>query len=459
MPPKGSKKAGVKANGAEPAARVDCRVEVKVELAAGESDRVNLAYIEKVQKATECVNAHQFFKQIDKELPLKITDASDSGVQSPFDAAACRKDLQTQSASYTCGVNLFWINLLWSPTPGVPLRCSAIESMSATRFAKPCIMDVLHVAVPDKDYNPLEHKGALLRVSPEEITAAVLLAIARDIEDGVPDAVLKAWRNTVLSTTCTFKVLPDSTARYWYALQQRENISMTHVAVNRSVFQRMHEIHRMIKGMRQLRAASEITAANIAHVYEENIKMTPGAAATVTNKCVDCIVTVINRMVDEPEMSYCLQDLDEKAAVCDDPNPFNSHTRLQALCDKSGKSQQHLTLLVHGIWYDWVKGLSRSLSVTDIRGTASTGNRGLADLLLYKHQVKMSLLQWGRKKLQDDSTDWINGPVTEATSSHKAWYIVETSGDQNYRAGRTGSQTKWLNFMIEVAFGRLYDAP
>ena len=158
MPPKGSKNKAVAA-GVEPAARVDCKVEVKVELAAGESDKVNLAYIEKVQNATECVSAHQFFKQIEKELPLKITDTSDSGVQSPFDAAACRTALHTRSESYTCGVNLFWINLLWSPTPGVPLRCSASESMSATRFAQPCVMDVLHVAVPDKDYNPLEHKG------------------------------------------------------------------------------------------------------------------------------------------------------------------------------------------------------------------------------------------------------------------------------------------------------------
>ena len=251
-------------------------------------------------------------------------------------------------------------------------------------------MDVLHVAVPDKDYNPLEHKAALLRVSPEEVTAAVILAIARDIQDGVPDSVLKAWGKTVLSTTCMFKVLPDSTARYWYALQQRENISMTHVAVNRSVFQRMHEIHRMIKGMRESRAASEITAATIAQVYEENINMAPGAAATVTNKIVDCIVTVINRMLDESDISYCLQDLDEKAVLCDDANPFNSHTRLQVLCDKSGKSQQNLTILVQGIWYNWVKGISRSLSGADIKGTASTGNRGLADLLLYQHQVKMS---------------------------------------------------------------------
>jgi hypothetical protein len=42
--------------------------------------------------------------------------------------------------------------------------------------------------------------------------------IARDIENNEDISVLQAWKRSVLSTTGTCKLLPTSTARYWYAL-------------------------------------------------------------------------------------------------------------------------------------------------------------------------------------------------------------------------------------------------
>ena len=41
--------------------------------------------------------------------------------------------------------------------------------------------------------------------------------IARDIENNEEINALQAWKRSVLSTTGTFKLLPTSTARYWYA--------------------------------------------------------------------------------------------------------------------------------------------------------------------------------------------------------------------------------------------------
>ena len=460
MPPKGSKnKQPNQAVVAAAAPDSVAKLEVKVELPNGEADKANLSYIDLVQKAKDVIDNHPLFRNIESELPLQITaNKTESGVQTPFDSEACKHALRAQSKMYTCGVNLFWINFLWSPTPGVPLRCSAIETLSNSKFAEPCILESVHVAVLDKDFDPLVHKGSLQRVSPEEITAAMILAIARDIQADAPDHILKSWRTKVLSTTCTFILLADSTARYWYALQQRENFTVTHAAVNRSVFQRMHEIHRLMKGMRESHTSSDITSASVTKVYEENLRMAPGSASTVSNNFVDSIITAINRMLFEPEIAYCLQDLDEKSALCDDPNPFNSHVRLQYMCDKSCKSQQNLITIVQAIWYNWIKGTHRSLSGTDIKGTAATGNRGLADLFVYKHLVKSNLLQWGSRKLPD-SKDWIMGPVKEATTSHKAWLAIETAGNQSFRAGKKGSESKWLNVLIEVAFGRLYDGP
>ena len=59
------------------------------------------------------------------------------------------------------------------------------------------------------------HKGALLRVSPGEVTWAIVFAIARDIENNEDIGVLQAWKRSVLSTTGMFKLLPTAAARYW----------------------------------------------------------------------------------------------------------------------------------------------------------------------------------------------------------------------------------------------------
>ena len=129
-----------------------------MELPNGEADKANLSYIDLVQKAKDVIDNHPLFRNIESELPLQITaNKTESGVQTPFDGEECKHALRAQSKMYTCGVNLFWINFLWSPTPGVPLRCSAIETLSNSKFAEPCILESVHVAVLDKDFDPLVH--------------------------------------------------------------------------------------------------------------------------------------------------------------------------------------------------------------------------------------------------------------------------------------------------------------
>ena len=72
------------------------------------------------------------------------------------------------------------------------------------------------------------------------MTAAIVFAVARDIEINEDISALQAWKRSVLSTTGMFKLLPTSTARYWYALQERERIATLNAVVHRSTFQRIH---------------------------------------------------------------------------------------------------------------------------------------------------------------------------------------------------------------------------
>lgn len=276
-----------------PGAGIGGGIATHVELHAGEKDNANLAYIERLANAWDVIKDHDVFRGIQSELPLTISGSqADCGTQHPFDLASCKQALAA-SGTYTAGVNLFWIDLQWSSTPGVPLRISAIEQMAKTMFKQPTVITEVHIAVPDPDFNPLMHMGALLRVSPEEITGAVVLAIARDITNNECDAVLRTWRRHVLSTSGRFQILPTATARYWYALQQREWFATVHAAVHRTTFQRIHEISRLMKKLRETSPATEVTSVAIAEAYAKNLQMAAGNAGTVTLNFVECCATTL----------------------------------------------------------------------------------------------------------------------------------------------------------------------
>ena len=51
---------------------------------------------------------------------------------------------------------------------------------------------------------PLDKRGALRAINPEEVRHAMMAAIARDIINGVGSGVLELWRRKVLSCTATF---------------------------------------------------------------------------------------------------------------------------------------------------------------------------------------------------------------------------------------------------------------
>ena len=154
--------------------------------------------------------------------------------------------------------------------------------------------------------------------------------------------------------------MPSASDRYWYALNQREHVSMTYTAVHRSTLQRVHEISRLMKKMRETLPAAEVTASAIAKTYQEKLQMVPGGSGTVTLNFVDCCATITNKLLDVPSIAWCLQDLDERSALSEDPNPFDSHSRLQAIIDKcKANSQAQLIWSPRGFGTAGAGGMAR----------------------------------------------------------------------------------------------------
>ena len=114
-------------------------------------------------------------------------------------------------------------------------------------------------------------------------------------------------------------------------------------------------------------------------------------------------------------------------------------------------NQAQLIWVAQGIWYSWRRGNGKSLSISDIKGSAQSGNRGLADMLIYKLNLKSALLAKARVMLNPESGDWLT-VVASVAESFKSWFENEESLDKSWRAGRPPSETKFLNCFSEVVY-------
>ena len=245
-------------------------------------------------------------------------------------------------------------------------------------------------------------------------------------------------------------------------MQARETRSSTHAVVNRSVYQRMHEVARMTKGMREAFPRQEITAASVAQAYSENLTQTPGAPGSVTPSFVDTSLSVVRYMLGCPEVEECLREMDDYVMDPGAPdgfqNPFDSHSRLQAILDKAraANSSSRLVWVVQGITHQVKAGKLGGLSVAEIRGTASTGYRGYVDFLLSKQLAKDQLMDWAVRKIPDSST-WIRETLAPKVSSWKAWSKTVANCDKTWRSGLGEAEVAWLSLLEEAVFGKMYD--
>ena len=95
-------------------------------------------------------------------------------------------------------------------------------------------------------------------------------------------------------------------------------------------------------------------------------------------------------------------------------------------------------------------GNGKSLSISDIKGSAQSGNRGLADMLIYKLNLKSALLAKARVMLNPESGDWLT-VVASVAVSFKSWFENEESLGKSWRAGRPPSETKFLNLFRRLS--------
>ncbi|MFM7983036.1 MAG: hypothetical protein ACKPKO_27305, partial [Candidatus Fonsibacter sp.] len=145
---------------------------------------------------------------------------------------------------YGVGGSAFWLNMLYTPNPHVPIHPQAADALVYHHYKAPSPLDGITVSMMQGHIlKVVDYKGALEACSPEAFRHAYLFAIARDIEAEEWEAVDK-WVQPTLSTTFTFVLHADVEERYWAALQMRDNIAQNSQAMSRTVIQRIYDIGR-----------------------------------------------------------------------------------------------------------------------------------------------------------------------------------------------------------------------
>ena len=218
----------------------------------------NESYMADLESAAQLILNHKVFKDIKTLDPLPITDdlSKTSGVQSVFDQGQCKVALAREK-KYICSGNFWWHNLLASATPGVPLRKDRVLELGRHMFnvdgdadaacgadrPLPHLPGMLTVLVESPDVDVLSHKGALLRVSPEEIAHAAVFICAGEIMANKPEERLLRWKAIFLSCCFAFEVgEPGHDACYWRAYNLRQAIVATYGGCKRSAKQMAHEV-------------------------------------------------------------------------------------------------------------------------------------------------------------------------------------------------------------------------
>ena len=137
------------------------------------------------------------FQNISSKSPLTIVAG---GSRAPFDQRECQLVL-SEGRPYQCDGNFWWHEITWMNNHRVPISNAQIQAIQRFYFpplappdAWPTNLNV-HVRV---DTPSVDHKlfGALQRVSPEEVTHAMLLSVAEAITAGADDTVLSQWRES-----------------------------------------------------------------------------------------------------------------------------------------------------------------------------------------------------------------------------------------------------------------------
>ena len=426
------------------------------EPASFSADTVTAEFLNSVQKNQKLI--FDKWPDLATEEPLGLTEGDvGCGIAEPVTLQKFKVAMKTHGR-HVGAHNFFAHNIIASAVTGVPVRQQAIDEYCRVNFKEPRHeIRPITIAVPSLDWDPFQRLGSWLRLSPEELPAALLQAVALDIEAGMPEARLEKWNHILRSTMYEFVLAPSQADQFWKAIQLREDITLTSFVVARTFLQRCLELQRF--KARFLPNGTSASAPEVVNAYAKNVRQSEKANpdAAVTLSFVQNCDKVFRTMLADSAVASLLLEVD---CAKGREGPFNSHTKLAEICSATKQDPEKILRVLQGILYRMTQQiLMAAPSINDLRGNSARGSGLIHLLLLLKLELKNHLLKRTLAELHMDSEFW-SEVAAPKFASHRKFELAYKSqlADLSWTSGLKKHDEDFLAFMAEVVFGTRWDS-
>ena len=201
---------------------------------------------------------------------MKPNGVGEGGSAPAFNLDECQKALGT-GGEYVCCANLNWLDWKYCTAPGVPVLRSSVASFADAQYGtKNSKFETLQivVALDDVKANPLENKGALQAVSPQEEVLAVYFALGTAVKNKtIAKSDADKWKLFMATTLVTFKLLPGKEQKEFETIQIRQKTAHLHTLISYTPVQWVYNILQMKKDRDGKTTAMELAALFTKHEF------------------------------------------------------------------------------------------------------------------------------------------------------------------------------------------------
>ena len=388
-------------------------------LSTSNVSEVNLSYYQSVQE-----DMRKILKRLGPDFAnkdaLQIAQGNqqgDGGIQEPFNKESATRALGNQNL-YICAGNLFWLDFLRSPSPGVPLQrhgvCQLGDFLWPKNQSKPMfLLKLLEVEAPT---DVPERPSALGMLSPEGYAHAALYAAARDLPEHKEE-----WQIVLRSVPFCFVAGAKNT---WIHLWNcRNQLTQEYESLSRSALQQATEIS-MLKKRMESDVGRTLQPAELVNQLKQFGLKKASSQDDLTTNLVQLATQVYEKMKG-PEMLGPILAMEEKFGT---KSCFNSLSKLHLLATKPEPNRR--VWVMQGI-YDWlVRCLLTNDEVTKNTLTGDRNTCGLIPLL----ELKMLCLE-----------HWLSSMMARANILEKDRAVIRRvlQDHASYRQEMLGSDVSW----------------
>lgn len=308
------------------------------------------------------------------------------------------------------------------------------------------------IAMDSAEEKPLEQRGQLRVVSPEEPRAALLNRIAARIQAGAGDDELNLWKTMVLSVTAHFKIATSNDELLFQSMQLREHLVVDYQAMARTARQwcyLIHQIHADIGG--------NLKEKDLADHIRVNVTLSDATEA-ITDNFIRCALWVHKQLLSCRELVHLIETSED---MYGQGSPYNSVAKLHLFAQKT-KSTASCAWVFASINDACASGMypPNTFTVRSLKGEAS--NKGFIDVMLFKGDIRVYMLS---EYLDKRAFASAAKEKIRAVFSNHATYRAHVGFPEQTMLQELTWQNNWppstmqaFKLIEDLVFGREYDA-